>query len=243
MTDRFYPLGQKADQDVWKTSYEVQNEMRSLERSPYPPGFAGHQPGAREKFGYSTPGPEAHRLSKSGLALKEDVDIPNPREHHAIPRMQVADDRETFEQHDIPEMMRSYNSPVAASTFSGSPTKSMAKSKSLSLPELNKKPMPARLSQAPAAHTALEDEHFSYFVPKSMQREHRDRLNSTTLSRLPKDLRISFPFSGDGTGFRCQSSQTDWWPKGAYGPDLPTANRAHFQHPGFHRKPMASLLS
>jgi len=74
MTDRFYPVGKHSAEDVWKSSYEVQNEMRSFQRSAYPPGYAGHEPGARERFGYSTPGPFAHRLAKPELALKEEDD-------------------------------------------------------------------------------------------------------------------------------------------------------------------------
>merc|ERR1719181_1824670 len=99
MTDRFYPIGQHSVGDVWKTSYEVQNEMRSFQRSAYPPGYAGHEPGAREKFGHSTPGPNAKILSMSHLALREDVDIAEPRRIHAMPHVQVADDSTTF--HDL----------------------------------------------------------------------------------------------------------------------------------------------
>mmetsp|Transcript_11052 Transcript_11052/g.20067 ORF Transcript_11052/g.20067 Transcript_11052/m.20067 type:complete len:196 (+) Transcript_11052:95-682(+) len=63
MTDRFYQIGLDAEEGVFKTSYEVANDMTCHPRSPYPPGYSGHQPGARQKFGYSTPGPDAWRLS------------------------------------------------------------------------------------------------------------------------------------------------------------------------------------
>merc|ERR1719146_494762 len=92
--------------------------MRSFARSPYPPGTAVHQPGAREKFGFCTPGPLAHRLAKPETCLVEAVDIPNPRMHHAMPRYQEPDDRQIFEQMDVPEMTRSYASPVATMAVS-----------------------------------------------------------------------------------------------------------------------------
>merc|ERR1719463_445022 len=94
MTYRFYPLGKQSAEDVWKTSYEIQNEMRSFQRSAYPPGYAGHEPGAREKFGFSTPGPDAHRLTASHLCLREDTDIQEPRRNLALSRTQINDAKE-----------------------------------------------------------------------------------------------------------------------------------------------------
>merc|ERR1711988_617823 len=126
MTDRFYPLGKPSAGDVWKTSYEIQNEMRSFQRSAYPPGYAGHEPGAREKFGFSTPGPDAMRLTASHLALREDVDIAEPRRNLAVPRVQVADDSRTFHDLDVPEMSRSYKSAIVSPMY-----RSMAKTRSL----------------------------------------------------------------------------------------------------------------
>eukprot|EP00440_Ansanella_granifera_P001074 gb/GFBE01001157.1/.p1 GENE.gb/GFBE01001157.1/~~gb/GFBE01001157.1/.p1 ORF type:complete len:255 (+),score=60.21 gb/GFBE01001157.1/:1-765(+) len=234
MTDRFYPLGMEAEQDAWKTSYEVMNEMRSFARSAYPPGTSIHQPGARDHFGYSSPGPIAHRLAKAELALTEDVDVPNPREHHAITRIQEPDDRDVFERHDVSEMLRSYNSPVANMSLSPANRSMMSMSKSRSLPAIERRPAPPRLSEPNPVINKLEDEHFSYFVPKGLQREHRDKLNTSTLSRLKKDNRISFPFSGDGTGFKSQSSMTDWWPAGNY-QKMPTSYRTSYGKPGFFR--------
>jgi len=199
--DRFYPVGLPAAEDVWKTSYEAQNEQRSFERSAYPPGTSVHQPGARDMFGFSTPGPIAARLARPELALTQEVDVPNPREHHAITRVQEPDDRQTFFKHDVPEMMRSYRSPVATMTMSPG-AKSMTRTRSL--PALEKKPMPPRICEPDAMTAHVEDTHFDYFVPKGLQNEPRDRLHAGTLSRLKKDGRISFPFTGEGTGFRSQ---------------------------------------
>eukprot|EP00441_Pelagodinium_beii_P036649 CAMPEP_0197647052 /NCGR_PEP_ID=MMETSP1338-20131121/24043_1 /TAXON_ID=43686 ORGANISM="Pelagodinium beii, Strain RCC1491" /NCGR_SAMPLE_ID=MMETSP1338 /ASSEMBLY_ACC=CAM_ASM_000754 /LENGTH=250 /DNA_ID=CAMNT_0043220753 /DNA_START=73 /DNA_END=825 /DNA_ORIENTATION=+ len=231
MTDRFYPLGMEAEEDSWKTTYEVMNEMRSFARSAYPPGTAIHLPGARDHFGYSTPGPIAHRLAKSELALTEDIGVSNPREHHAITRIQEPDDRRIFETHDVSEMLKSYNSPVA--TMSLSPqNKSM--SKSLSLPAIERRTIPPRLADPNPIVNKLEDDHFSYFVPKGLQREHKDKLNTSTLSKLKKENRISFPFSGEGTGFRSQGANTDWWPAGS-NKNAPTSYRMAYSKPGFFR--------
>jgi len=231
MTDRFYPLGLPQDEENWKSTYEVANEMRAYARSAYPPGTAIHLPGARDHFGYSTPGPIAKRLAKPDLALTEETDVRNPREHHAITRLQEPDDRKLYETHDVPEMLKSYNSPVA--TMSLSP-QNRSMMKSYSLPSIDRRPPPPRLADPNPVISQLEDEHFSYFVPKGLQREHRDKLNTSTLSKLKKQNRISFPFSGEGTGFRSQSSMTDWWPAGSY-ENVPTAYRTTYSKPGFFR--------
>mmetsp|Transcript_40056 Transcript_40056/g.115489 ORF Transcript_40056/g.115489 Transcript_40056/m.115489 type:complete len:245 (-) Transcript_40056:107-841(-) len=228
--DRFYPLGLPAAEDVWKTSYEVQNELRSFERSAYPPGTAVHQPGAREMFGFSTPGPIAHRLAKPELALTQEVDLKNPREHHAVVRMQEPDDHETFHKYDVPEMMRSYRSPVAMS-LSPSAAKSLARTRSL--PALERKPIPPRLTEQSPHIANLEDDHFDYFVPKGLQSEPREKLHSSTLSRLKKVDRISFPFTGEGTGFKAQSSSA-WLGEGA-GLEHRTTHRDSFTKPPFYR--------
>lgn len=230
MTDRFYPLGKQSAEDVWKTSYEIQNEMRSFQRSAYPPGYAGHEPGSREKFGFSTPGPDAMRLTASHLALREEVNIAEPRRIHAMPRMQVTDDRQTFQEHDVVEMERSYKSAIVSPMY-----RSMAKTRSL--PTLNKMPAPARLSQVNAPKARLDDQHFSYFVPKALNREDEEKLMSRSLPKLYKhpDKKVMLPFSGDGTGFRTQASQTEWWPAAARLHDDPTSYQSNFQRPSFYR--------
>lgn len=236
MTDRFYPLGKHSAEDVWKSSYEVQNEMRSFQRSAYPPGYAGHEPGARDKFGFSTPGPDAWRLTKGELCLREDTDIAEPRRIHAMPRMQVTDERSTFRELDVPEMDRSYKSGIVSPMY-----RSMAKSRSL--PSVDRKPAPARLSQLPPPTHKMEDEHFSYFVPKAQNRETKDRLMSRSLSKLYKhpEKKIMLPYAGDGTGFRTQSSQTEWWPAAARLHDEPSAYQSQFQRPSFYRMSPLSM--
>lgn len=233
MTDRFYPLGLPAADDVWKTTYEAQNEMRSFERSAYPPGTAIHLPGARDMFGYSTPGPIASRMSKPELNLRETANQSNPREHYAIPRTQAPDEMATFQKHDIPEIMRSYNSPVATMTFS--PGMKSTVSRTRSLPALERKPPPPRLTEPNEVVTKLEDDHFTYFVPKNLQRHGQEKIASQTLSKLHKTNPISFPFSGDGTGFKAQSADCDWMTKGHYTPNMATSYRVSYQKPPFYR--------
>lgn len=236
MTDRFYPVGLEAEADAFKTTYEVQNEMRSFPRSAYPPGTAVHLPGTSATFGFSNPGPIRHRLAQGHLHSTEEVDIPNPRESHAMPCMQVPDDRHTFMVHDTEEMGRSYQSPVAAMTFSGgTPSKSMqSMRKTRSLPSLNKAPAPARLGDAPSPVHRLEDDHFSYFVPRAQAGSGVDKLNPHLMHKLQKSSRISFPFSGEGTGFRSQSGKTALFPEGSY-KDVPTTSRMAFSKPPFFR--------
>ncbi|CAJ1385559.1 unnamed protein product [Effrenium voratum] len=235
MTDRFYPVGMEAEADNWKTTYEVMNEMRSFARSPYPPGTAIHQPGSRDHFGFSAPGPIANRLANADLCLTEDTDVANPREHMAITRIQEPDDRRVFEKYDVDEMVRTYNSPVAKATLSPTSGKGMSLAKTFSLPTISRRaePPPKLSERNPVIHK-LEDAHFSYFVPKNLQREHRDRLNTSQLSKLKKANMISFPFSGEGTGFRSQGSLNNWFPSGSY-ENVPTSYRLHFSRPGFFR--------
>jgi len=230
MTDRFYPMGQQSAEDVWKTSYEIQNEMRSFQRSSYPPGYAGHEPGAREKFGFSTPGPDAMRLTRGDLCLREDVDIQEPRRNHAVPRHQVTDERNLFRDLDMPEMDRSYKSAIISPMH-----RSMAKTRSL--PTITKMAAPARCSELQPAKTKLDDEHFTYFVPKAINRESSDRLMSRSLSKLYKhpEKKVMLPFNGDGTGFRTQSSATEWWPAATRLHDEPSAYQSQFQRPSFYR--------
>lgn len=228
MTDRFYPLGKQSCEDVWKSSYEVQNEMRSFQRSAYPPGYAGHEPGAREKFGFSTPGPDAARLTKGDLCLREDIDIAEPRRILAVPRMQVTDERQTFRDLDVPEMDRSYKSGIVSPMY-----RSMAKSRSM--PTVSRMPAPPKLSQLPPAQNKMEDAHFTYFVPKAVNRETKERLMSRSLSKLYKqsEKKVMLPYAGDGTGFRTNGGDTDLWPKGGLS-DWSSYHSA-YQRPAFYR--------
>lgn len=220
MTDRFYPMGMHSAENVWKSSYEVQNEMKIFERSMYPPGTSIHVPGARENFGYSTPGGLNSRKKTANQQCMEDS-------YYTTYQMPSdASPKSTAEQ--------------GAAVFS--PTSStggprLALGKSRSQPMMTKMKTVARLSEPLSSVEKHEDALFSYFVPLSLQKETRDVLRTMPLSKLQKHNRISFPFSGDGTGFRSACTATDWWPSGSYSPDQPTAYRETFNKPqGFHRQ-------
>jgi len=239
MTDRFYPLGTLSEGDVWKTSYEVQNEMHSFQRSAYPPGYAGHEPGARDKFGFSTPGPDAARLAAPHLALREEIDTQEPRRIHAVPRIQQTDERVTFQSLDVPEMERSYRSPLATASAANLGLPKVKSSPSLRTTTLRQQ----RLSSGVQPTTALEDEHFTYFVPKAMQGEPKDRLMSTSLTSLSKlhkspEKKVNLPFAGDGTGFRTSCPDCDWWPSGAEHRAPSNYKRTYQAQPFFRMSPL-----
>eukprot|EP00747_Dinoflagellata_sp_TGD_P184501 gnl/TRDRNA2_/TRDRNA2_40158_c0_seq1.p1 gnl/TRDRNA2_/TRDRNA2_40158_c0~~gnl/TRDRNA2_/TRDRNA2_40158_c0_seq1.p1 ORF type:complete len:238 (+),score=35.32 gnl/TRDRNA2_/TRDRNA2_40158_c0_seq1:69-782(+) len=230
MTDRFYPLGLPSAENAWKTTYEVQNEMRSFQRSAYPPGYAGHEPGAKDKFGFSNPGPDASRLSKGELALVEDVDIPGPRRIHAMTRVQVPDDRVTFSHFDLPQ--RSGQSPLSLTSQSMMP-------RPRSLPNLPKQPAPARLSEVPKPIVRLEDDRHSYFVPQDLQREPSHRILGASLTKLDKREKVRLTMGGFGTGFRTQCPQADWWPTNMHDGNMDHWNSSHergtYQRHKFYR--------
>jgi len=160
----------------------------------------------------------------------------------AMTKTQVEDD-ETFMAYDVPEMSRSYKSPVVTHSMKGTPTLSRARS----TPTMVPKPAPARLSQPPDRVSKLEDEHYTYFVPGNRATE--VHTNGHTLSRLRKDdtHRVSFPFTAEGTGFRTQACMTaqgqacEWWPtqdrstSHHYG-NMSTSYRDGFKKPGHFRK-------
>lgn len=241
MTDRFYPLGQPSAEGVWQTSYEAQNEMRTHQRSAYPPGYAGFEPGTREKFGFSSPGPDALRLSASELALTEDAEAFEPRRIHAIPRMQVPDDRKTFNEYDLPAAERSGFMPTA-----GSQAKTLPRVRSL--PTLERKPPPPPLRQLRGPVDALEDRGFSYFVPRSLQNMQRERLANSRifLPKVDKADRVVLSIDGDGTGFRTQCHEISWCPARS-GVSVPrsssaTASKSAFGPPPFYRMSPLGML-
>lgn len=239
--DRFYPVGLAAEADAWKTTYEEANEMRSFARSAYPPGTSIHLPGQRDMFGFSAPGPARERLAKPYLHPTEEVDVPNPREHHAITRVQIDDEHDVFHRHDVNDMLSSKHGPMVAAIFNRgadgtyrppSSPGGLSLSKSRSLPNIA--PAPARRCQPPEIVDRHEDDHFSYFVPRSMQGDGVAKLNTHHMSKLHKASRISFPFSGEGTGFRSQSGITEVFPQGSY-KDLTTTHRHFFKKPPHFR--------
>jgi len=149
---------------------------------------------------------------------------------HAMTRTQVSDERQLFQDLDFPEMDKSYKSAIISPVH-----RSMAKSRSL--PTIVKKAPPAKLSELPVAQHKMEDDHFSYFVPKALNRESKDRLMSRSLSKLYKhpDKKVMLPFAGDGTGFRTACIATDWWPAAERLHDEPTAYQQHYARPSFYR--------
>jgi hypothetical protein len=157
--------------------------------------------------------------------------------HQSMPRYQEPDDRKVFEHLDIPEMQRSYCSPVAAMSVTqglgGRSLRGKSFVTSLSTPVLGK--TIDRLSSPNAPVGKIEDDHFSYFVPKTLQRAGMEKLKSSTLSRLQKRDKITMPL-GSGTGFPFQSSKTYWWPDHERGPDnSSTCYRDAHQRHSFHR--------
>merc|ERR1719198_2960320 len=118
--------------------------------------------------------------------------------------------------------------------------RSMAKSRSL--PTIEKRAAPPRLNQVNPAQNKMEDDHFSYFVPKAHAREPRDTLMGRSLSKLYKhpEKKVMLPFAGDGTGFRTSCIATDWWP--GHGIDRlhdesqgpPSSYGSAFQRPSFY---------
>jgi len=55
MTDRYYPKGYIPDVGALDSTYNEMNRMVTHPRSKYPPGYSGHEHGAKFKFGYSIP--------------------------------------------------------------------------------------------------------------------------------------------------------------------------------------------
>ncbi len=64
MTDRYYPKGFVPNvgnnpQGTLESTYNEMNECKTHPRSRFPPGYSGHEHGAKQKFGYSIPAPNA----------------------------------------------------------------------------------------------------------------------------------------------------------------------------------------
>lgn len=239
MTDRFYPIGKPSDVDAWKSSYEAQNEMRAFHRSAYPPGYAGHEPGAREKYGFGSPGPIQSRLAHPELAHVEDTGILEPRRSQALPRHQVADDRETFACFDLTDV---HASRTGKATLNLSPSMTSPASRSRSTPAIGQRSIRSRMCEPLRPIGNHEDEHHSYFVPKGLQRERKEKLMSMSLSKLPKTQKVTLSWDGDGTGFKTSIPPNDWWPNlqmpGLTGGDdhlVPPTSASAFRKPVFHR--------
>lgn len=147
--------------------------------------------------------------------------------------MQVTADSDVFNAHDTLDIAKS---TTGRSTFNLKGTQFMSKTRSL--PSLKKVPNPPRLTEPTPALARLEDEHYSYFVPKAMQRERRDKLSTSTMSKLHKENKVTMPFTGEGTGFRTQTtpvSDTPWWPAQMEPYSYSSTNTTCYQRPPFYR--------
>lgn len=234
MTDRFYPAGtQVFEEDTLKSTYTLMNEMRSFHRSAYPPGYAGHEPGAREKMGYASPGPHAWRLSDPYHALTEDVDNDAPRAHHAQVKSKAHDDS-TFYEHDLPDYsatLKKHKEQVLPEHL-----RSRTMGRSMSSTRTDLKP----LSTAGDALTQLEDARFTYYVPGIYSRKGRETLlKKYYLPYLEKAAKVSMADpqaepSKSGTGFHCQGAACKWWPTLEGDPEISQIQRT-YRKPPFHR--------
>eukprot|EP00746_Dinoflagellata_sp_MGD_P007907 gnl/MRDRNA2_/MRDRNA2_115746_c0_seq1.p1 gnl/MRDRNA2_/MRDRNA2_115746_c0~~gnl/MRDRNA2_/MRDRNA2_115746_c0_seq1.p1 ORF type:complete len:240 (+),score=38.92 gnl/MRDRNA2_/MRDRNA2_115746_c0_seq1:78-797(+) len=206
MTDRFYPSGLLTNEaDTFKSTYTIQNEMRSFARSSYPTGYGGHEPGSRFKFGYANPAPDASILANPEGQLTENVGSPHGRSFQTMTRSSNPDDRVTFQNYD----RHQWDQQLFAATTNQLKKTPMTQS----LPELSKT-CPAELKRRHLPVTNLEDDLFSYFVPKGLQTLRREKLLERHLPKLvKKGERISPSISGEGTGFRTQGGGgANWWP-------------------------------
>jgi len=204
--DRFYPMGLYSPPENWKTSYELQNEMKTHERSPYPPGTSVHQPGSRDHFGFGTPGPNPALTTKSSFALTEDPD--------AVAAM-----------HGTEMTAFAGSSPMAqtGAMMMTSPASFRRTSSQGALHGTRR--TPKRLADKQEPIHSLEDDTHTFFVPNSMKHSGEDRLaGNFTLPKLSKEKKLVATF-GEGTGFKSQGAGADWWPQGSYDKDMPSQYR------------------
>lgn len=237
MTERFYPIGTlKAVDDGFKSTYTVMNEMRAFHRSAYPPGYAGHEPGVREKHGYASPGPDAWRLAGPEHALTEDVDNPAPRKLHALTKSK-AHDEDLFHQLDL---------PVYSNTLKSQASRVLPpemRTRVFSSPTTRTDFKPLSTKKDPITH--LDDARFTYFVPRTYCKKSRDLLLSRQLNLLKLDKKelVTLANPGEGTGFRCQAGGGHaWWPVLEADPEISSIQSA-YRRPPFHRSFSATFHS
>jgi len=237
MTERFYPHGLlMTTEDAFKSTYTVQNEMRSFHRSAYPPGYAGHEPGVRERHGFASPGPIAYRLSGPEHALTEDVDNPAPRRMQAVTKSK-AHDQDDFHALDLPAYSNTLKSHASNVLPPEIRDRSMKRSMSTGRTELQ----PLSVPKEPITH--LDDGRFTYFVPKTYSLKNRALLltRQLDLMKLDKKELVTVANPGEGTGFRCQAGRAAWWPSLDGDPEISSIQRA-YRRPPFHRSASASFL-
>jgi hypothetical protein len=197
----YYPLGLPSHgPDAWKTSYETQNELTTHERSPYPPGTGVHMPGARDHFGFGSPGANPALTAKSSFARCEDPDAAATDGAASSPASPTGGFN-----------FQSPTSPMAQAGNAILSSKSMRRT--ASSPAFDTYKAPKRLSVGAVPVHKFEDDHHSFFVPASMRHLGGDRLQGNySLPKLSKERRLAGTI-GDGTGFRCQGAGADWWPQ------------------------------
>jgi len=235
MTDRFYPKGtQIFDEEALKSTYTLQNEMRSFHRSAYPPGYAGHEPGVREKMGYANPGPHAWRLADADHALTEDVNLGNPRKMHALVKSK-AHDSDIFHDLDLPPYSNTLKKHASQVLPEELRTRTMGKSMSTRMGL-----QPLSTLKDPVTH--LEDARFTYYVPGIYSRKGKDTLlKKYDLLKLEKQAKVVGANPGEGTGFHCQGAACNWWPVLDTDPEISQIQRT-YRKPPFHRSASASAL-
>lgn len=236
MTDRFYPMGtQIFEEDTLKSTYQLANEMRSFHRSAYPPGYAGHEPGVREKMGYANPGPHAWRLSDPEHALTEDVDNSNPRKMHAHVKSK-AHSTDVFHELDLPaysNTLKKQAAQVLPEEIRSQRTMGLTMGSTRDLKPLSEPKEPTH---------RFEDARFSYYVPTIYSKRNVETLLKTyELPKLEKTAKVMMAHPGEGTGFRCQGGGTNWWPVLDSDPEISQIQRTYVRHP-FHRSASASAL-
>jgi len=203
--------------------------MRSFHRSAYPPGYAGHEPGVREKMGYANPGPIAQRLEGPHHALTEDVDNPAPRKMHAVTKSK-AHDQNDFHHLDLP----SYSATLKAQARNVLPPELRDRTMSRSWSETRTDLKPLSMKKDPV--TRLEDDRFTYFIPKIYSQKSRELLlaRELNLHKLDKQEIVTLANPGEGTGFRCQAGGPSWWPSPYADPEISSFKLA-YRRPPFHR--------
>jgi len=237
MTERFYPHGLlKTQEDAFKSTYTVQNEMRSFHRSAYPPGYAGHEPGVRERHGFASPGPEAYRLAGPEHALTETIDHPAPRAMQTQTKSK-AHDQDDFHALDLPSYSDTLKVQKSKVLEPHLRDRSMKRSASATRAELQ----PLSFKKDPIIH--LDDGQFTYFVPKCHSAKRRELLLTRQLDLLKLDKKelVTVANPGEGTGFRCQGGRVGWWPSLDADPEISSIQRA-YRRPPFHRSASAGFL-
>jgi len=237
MTERFYPIGLlKNEEDAFKSTYTMQNEMRSFHRSAYPPGYAGHEPGVRDKHGYASPGPHAWRLSDPDHALTEDVGSEAPRKMQAVTKSK-AHDHSVFHELDLPIRQDTLRTQATTTISPDIRATRLTRSMSSTRADLS------ALSRKKDPITHLEDERFTYFVPQNYSNKRRELLftRQVDLLKLDKKERVTGANPGEGTGFRTQGAACGWWPSLDADPEISSIQRA-YRRPPFHRSASATFM-